>query len=196
MSTKSNFAVLLILICAYALSSCQSWGYPSIDKLLIDESPFPEGWEASEPDWTHPPRAPWSGPTSMVEYISRDYYSLSGKGARAFEVIRQFDNSQAAAKRYEHELAVTFRDEEWNTPWVAPVELAFESSTADQYRYACSMVGEGELAQPRCAYVAQYGVYVVHFGVAIYDTAVITYAELTPVFEAIDERFAQYVGNE
>jgi hypothetical protein len=170
--------------------------YPPIDRLLIDESSFPEGWEANDPDWTHPARAPWSGSTNMVEYISRDFFSLAGNGASAVQEIRQFDSSQAAAKRYEHELVTIFRDTEWNTPWVAPAELLFESSVSEQYHYACSIGGEGDLAQPGCAYVAQYEVYVVYFGVAIYDTVAITYAELIPVFESIDARFAQYVIDE
>jgi hypothetical protein len=193
---KKASALSVLLACIHVLVACQSRGYPSIDELLIDKSSFPEGWEASEPDWTHPPRAPWSGPTDMVEYISRDFYSLLGKGANADEVIRQFNSSRAAAERYGHDIAVTFRDTEWNTPWVAPVELSFESSVADQYHYACSMLGEGEHAKLGCAYVAQYEVYVVYFGIAIYDTAAITYTDLNAVLEAIDERFAQYVGNE
>jgi hypothetical protein len=186
----------MLLVCICALIACQLQGYPAIDELLVDESSFPEGWEANEPDWTHPPRAPWSDSTNMVEYISRDFYSHLGDGASAIEEIRQFNNSRAAVERYEHEMVVTFRDTEWNTPWVVPAELSFESAAADQYHYACSMQGEGNLAQPGCAYVAQYGVYVVYFGIAIYDTAAITYAGLSPVMEAIDERFAQYVINE
>lgn len=170
--------------------------YPPIDLLLIDESVFPEGWVAKEPDWEHPPRAPWSGRTRMVEYIDRRFYTRSGGGAAASITIRQFDSPRAAAREYERRVDVTFRvrDEKWGTPWVAPDELSFESPAADKYRYACAT--EGYFPQINCAYVAQYGVYTLDFDVKLYDTKVITYADLLPVFQAIDERMMSTLNSE
>jgi len=194
MSGLKSEAIWFLLVCACFLSACQTPVYPSIDELLVEVSVFPAGWKAVEPDWTHPPQAPWSGRTSMIEYISQDFYSVAGKGAVAGEEIRQFDSPQAAAEEYRRRVAGKFQDTEWSTPWTMPVELSFESVAANQYRYACSIAGEGELAQPQCVYIAQYGVYVVYFGVAIYDTTAITYADLDPIFEAIDERFIQDRG--
>jgi len=128
----------------------------------------------------------------MVEYIDRGFYTRSGDGAAAGITIRQFDSPRAAAREYEHRIDVTFRDEEWNTPWVAPDGLLFESPEADQYRYGCSEV----FGQPGCAYVAQYGVYTVYFGIGIYDANVITYTDLLPVFQAIDERMMLALDSE
>lgn len=180
--------------CACCARSQPTVEYPPIDQLLIDESPFPKGWVATEPSWEHPPRAPWSGPTRMVEYIDRGFYTHSGGGAAAGMSIRQFDSSRAAANEYEHRVDVTFRvrDQEAETPWEAPEGLSFESTEADQYRYGCSEV----FGQARCAYVAQYGAYVLDFEISLYDTNVITYTDLLPVFQAIDERMEQHLNDE
>jgi len=179
-------------ICGCCARSQLTAEYPPIDQLLIDESPFPEGWVATEPSWEHPPRAPWSGPTRMVEYIDRGFYTRSGGGAAAGMSIRRFDSSQAAADEYEHRVDVAFRETEWNTSWTIPVELTFESTIADQYQYGCSEV----LGQVRCGYVAQYGVYVLDFVIHFYDTNVITYTDLPPVFQAIDERMMLALDSE
>jgi hypothetical protein len=184
---KISFLMVLLLggsICACSLARQPAKEYPPIDQLLIDESAFPEGWEAGEPDWEHPPRAPWSGRTRMVEYIERDFQSLSGTRASARIVIQQFDNPQSAAKDYERELAIWFRDEEWRTPWAIPDSLEFESPQADQYRYGCS----ADHGQPECAFLAQYEVYNVRFTIRYFSIEAIAYTELLPVFQAIDKR--------
>jgi len=170
--------------------------YPPIDRLLIDESPFPEGWMATEPSWEHPPRAPWSGPTRRVEYISRGFHTRSGSGAVAGISIQQFDSPSAAAEEYMQEIDVTFRvrDKRYDTSWVVPKELLFESRLADQYQYACATVGY--YPQLNCEYVAQYRVFVLHFSIDIYDTSVITYTDLLPVFQAIDERMMLALDSE
>ncbi len=192
MTRKSLLLTLVLLawlsMCACCARSQPVVEYPPIDQLLIDESPFPTGWVATEPSWEHPPRAPWSGPTRMVEYIDRGFYTRSGGGAAAGMEIRQFDSSRAAAKEYEQRVAVTFRirDREYDTPWEIPSGLSFESSVADQYRYGCATVGY--YPRVECEYVAQYGVYVVSFTIHIYDTNAITYTDLLRVFQAIDER--------
>lgn len=179
-------------VCACCTTPQPTVEYPPLDQLLIDESDFPEGWEATEPNWEHPPGAPWSGPARMVEYIDRGFYTRSGDGAAASMAIRQFDSLRAAAREYEHEVEVTFRDEEWNTSWAVPDGLQLEDLGADRYHYGCSEV----FGQSRCAYVAQYGVYAVDFDISLYDTNVITYTDLLPVFQVIDERMTLALESE
>lgn len=178
-------------ICACCARSLPTAEYPPIEQLLIDESPFPQGWEASEPDTDFPPLAPWTTGRKEIEYIDRLYYSPDAAG-RAFIRIQRLGNSRVAAIEYAHKVGVAFRETEWGTPWIAPAGLAFESTVADQYRYACSI----EFGQPKCAYIAQYGVYVLEFYVDLYDTSVITYTDLLPIFQAIDERIMLAIGNE
>ncbi len=193
MMRKSLLPVVLLAwlsLCAYCARSQPPVGYPPIDQLLIDESPFPEGWVATEPSWGCPPLAPWSEPPRRVECISRGFYTHFGGGAAAGMSIQRFSNSRAAAREYEQRIAVTFRirDREYDTPWEVPAELSFDSSVADRYRYGCATVGY--YSRVECEYVAQYRLYIVSFSVAIYNTNVITSTDLLPVFQAIDERMA------
>jgi hypothetical protein len=181
-------------ICARCVSPQSAVEHPPIDQLLIDESPFPQGWEASDPDADFPPPAPWTTARKEVEYIDRTYHTLSERGGRAFIRIQRFGNSRAAADEYADKADIAFREGEWNTPWIVPAGLAFESTVADQYRYACSMEGPGELAWPVCAYVAQYGVYALEFYIDFYDTSVITHTDVLPIFQAIDERMEEHLG--
>jgi hypothetical protein len=127
----------------------------------------------------------------MVEYIDRGFYTRSGQGAAAGITIQQFDSLQAAVREYKRKAEIAFRDKKWNTPWMAPSGLLFESSIADQYRYGCSEVFD----QPRCVYVAQYEVYVLSFDISLYDTNAITYTDLLTVFQAIDKRMEQHMGD-
>lgn len=198
MMRKLSFLTVLLIwssICACCVSPQSAVEYPPIDQLLIDESSFPQGWEASEPDIDFPPLAPWTSRRKEVEYIDRTYYAPSERGGHAFIRIQRFGDSRAAAEEYAHKADIAFRETEWNTPWTVPVELAFESVVADQYRYACSMGGAGELARPECAYVAQYRAYAIEFYIDFYDTSVITYTDLLAIFQAIDEQMEQHLGN-
>ena len=194
MRKPSLLAVLLVSLSMYAccVSPQPAVEYPPIDQLLIDESPFPEGWEASDPDTDFPPLAPWTSGRSEVECVSRSFYASSGHSGAAGITIQRFRHTRDAANEYEHETDVTFRtrDEEAQTSWEVPAGLSFESSEADRYCCACSEV----FGQARCAYVAQYGVYALDFDINLYDTSVITYIDLLPIFQAIDERMEQHLG--
>lgn len=180
-------------ICACCAGPQSAVEYPPIGQLLIDESPFPQGWEASDPDMDSPSLAPWTGGRKEVEYVDRTYYTPS-TGGRAFIRIQRLGNSGTATEEYAHKAGIAFRETEWNTPWTMPAELTFESAIADRYRYACSMEGAGELARPQCVYVAQYTVYTLEFYIGFYDTSVITYTDLIPVLQAIDGKLAQHLG--
>ena len=172
-------------------------GYPSIEQLLIDKTAFPVGWTAEKPDTDFPPLAPCTTGRDEVEYATREYYSNPPSGFVGGALIRlqRFKSSSRAANYYRTEVSNEFRDSEWNTPWIIPGSLKFESSTANQFRYGCSLEGSPELAKPVCNYVAQYGVYVVDFGITLNDTNVITYTNVTPIFVAIDQQMSEVSGS-
>lgn len=168
--------------------------YPPIEQLVIDESSFPAGWEASQPNTDFPPLAPWTTGRREVECVSRSFRDPAGSGAGGM-TIQRFRNTRDAAQEYEHQVDVAFRvRDSWSTPWTTPPELLFESHVADQYRYACATVGY--YPQVNCAYVARYRVYVVDFIIKLYDTNVITYTDLLPILRAIDNRMTLAIGRE
>jgi hypothetical protein len=158
-----------------------------IDRVVIDESSFPDGWIATEPNTDFPPLAPWTSGRDEVAYVSRTFYDPSENPSGVAGItIQRFRRIRQAASEYEHEVDVTFRirDEKNQTSWSIPESLSsFESSSADRYRYACSTIS----SQVWCSYVAQYEVYTVAFHSSLYDINVFTYTDLLPVFHAIDE---------
>jgi hypothetical protein len=162
-----------------------------LDEVVIDESPFPDGWIASEPSTDFPPLVPWtSGRGEVADVVSRSfsfYDSSCNPGGFAGVTIQRFRRIRHAIKEYEHEVSTAFRmrAEVNQTPWSVPESLSsFESSSTDRYRYACSTI----FSQVGCYYVAQYEVYTVAFYSGLGDTDVFTYTDLLPVFHAIDER--------
>jgi hypothetical protein len=178
-----------MLTCTGILFACQSWEYPPIEDLLIDESVFPVGWSVSTDGARSIPRAPWSGPTSVVENVELYFYA---HGGGALERIWRFENSEDASQAFERHMRYVFRDGEFNTPWTVPTELSHDSSVAGQFHYACATF-EGQ-PWPGCAYVAQYRMYVVHFQTSMLP-GLMTYTDLGKVLQAIDEQMEQHLGD-
>ena len=125
----------------------------------------------------------------MVENVELYFYAYGGG---ALERIWRFTSSEDASQAFERQMGYVFRNGEFNTPWTVPVELSYYSSVADQFHYACATF-EGQ-PSPGCAYVAQYGVYVVHFQTSMLP-GLMTCSDLENVLQAIDERMAQYVDD-
>jgi hypothetical protein len=188
-SSLANIIVLLAraLACACTLlTACQSWSYPPIEDMLLDESAFPVGWSVSTDGADPIPRAPWTGSTNVVENVELYFYAYGGG---ALERIWRFMSSEDASQAFEHQMRYVFRNGEFNTPWAVPAELSYHSSVASQFHYACATF-DGQ-PSPGCAYVAQYGVHVVHFQTSMLP-GLMTYSDLENVLQAIDERMAQY----
>lgn len=109
------------------------------------------------------------------------------------ERIWRFESNRDAATAFEQQVGYVFRDGEFNSPWIVPAELSYQSSVAGQYYYACSTF-EGQ-PWPGCAYVAQYGEYTVHFQTSMLPN-LMTYPDLENVLRAIDERMKDHIGDE
>jgi len=171
MTTVALVLLLWLSVCACSTSQHPSTEYPPIDQLLIDLSVFPPGWEATEPDFEHPPHAPWSGPGHLIEIVRQNFYSSSDLYTGVIVEIRRYDSEQSATREYERRLEVIFRDDSY-TRTTLP-EVVHESTIADQARYDCSGVG--------CTYFARYGVHTYHCGMRIHDTDTITYTDVLPV---------------
>jgi len=186
--TAVALALLLGLsVCACSTNQHPSTKYPPIDQLLIGLSIFPPGWEATEPDFEHPPHAPWSGPGHLVEIVRQNFYSSFDLYTGVIVEIRRYDSGQSATREYERRLEPIFREDSYARSTLP--EVVHESTIADQARYDCSRVG--------CTYFARYGVYTYHCGVRIHNNDTITYTDVLPVlFQAIDERMTLALDSE
>jgi hypothetical protein len=166
--------------------------FPPIEDLAIDASPFPPGWVADAADTDFPPLAPCSTGRPEVEYLSRRYYIDSESAyARAFLRIERYRAVGTARDWYDRDIATAFREAKWNTGWSIPDGLDFESPVASHYRVGCTVEGTEGLARPRCAYIAQYGLYVLEFYVDFEVSDEFSYSDLPVICQAIDRRMAE-----
>jgi hypothetical protein len=162
---------------------CSSPAHPPIEELLIDISVFPKGWITSAAGPRPLASAPLGGNKS-VDNIALGFYAPGGS---AFHEIQRFKNTRQAENEFAKKREQVFRVTEFRTPWEVPDELAYESSVADEFHYACSL-GVGA-SWPHCAYIARYDAYYVLF-YAHMISGYISYADLENILEAIDERMA------
>jgi hypothetical protein len=162
----------------------------AIEELLLDESAFPEGWEAGEP-WDPEVRI---SAEQIGVFFQRDEcpsYSLSAH----HEIYRFFEGAQSASDGFARETTVWFAsDDAWGWgAWEESTSLRYQSSVADQYRLACR-ANEGS-GRAMCRALGQYQQYIV-----IFDTEMnldypdcMSLSDLHQVLIAIDERMALYL---
>lgn len=180
---------LLMLLILIGICSCRPIGYPPIEGLLIDLSAFPEGWSVGADGPSPIAQAPLGG-TKSVESIELSFYA---HGGGAFERIRRFEDEQGASNEFARQMRLVFSKTEFNTPWTVPEEIAFTSSSAEEFYYACSRF-EG-LPWPDCVYIARYGIYFAHFKTGMF-TDYMSYSDFENVLKAIDDRMPPFGEDE
>lgn len=82
---------------------------------------------------------------------------------------------------------MVFRKTEFTDQWVIPNELPYHSSNADQSHLAYDQSTAITLMRA-CAYVAQYGPYVVHFRISWTLDYSMDLANLEKILQAIDKK--------
>ena len=172
--------------------TCLGGSYPPpafpIEELLLDESVFPEGWQAGERTFDPRQRLP-------AEQIALGFYihwcpdaSLSA----GHQVYRFFDGPRCAALGYQKEIPGWFAPWEETGPWIVPAELPYQSPLADQFRFNCSTHQRGGQT---CQAVGQYEEYVIRFQTSIdrEHPECMSFTDLERILIAIDERMAFYL---
>ncbi len=182
-------SLLSILVTISAGSSCTPLSYPPSKDLLIAVSDFPAGWVISDAG----PRPLSSAPLGGSRYIESIEITFYASGGSANEVIKRYKSVSIAKNEFTAEDRLVFRATRFNTPWITPSQLACDDLEADQTHNACSQ--EEWSPWPNCAYVAQYGVYVVRFTTPMIPDRM-TYRDLENITRAIDARMAPYIANQ
>lgn len=157
--------------------------------LLINTSVFPPGWRVEQP------------PSSLREVFPRAQESLGvtfrrrGYEAIANHAVGRYSDADDAAFEYGWEHSREFGQALLVTPWATPEALPYQSTIADQYRFACAIVDKGDGSGEQlheCVAVGRYEEFV-----SIFTTWVapeyMTYTDLERILKAIDERMARYV---
>lgn len=156
-----------------------------MEDLLLDESAFPDGWTAYEPD------EPQDGFGLRVGvHYSPPATSAGGIALNAAYVAR---SPEEAADGYGIWASFWFSDSEGWSAWRVPDELRYQSSIADQYRFACSR--EEDDGRQICQAVGQYGRYMIRFHTFM-NPDTMTPSDLGRVLAAIDDRMALYLGED
>ena len=155
-----------------------------IESLLLDESAFPEGWEAYDP---FEPRDGFGLPIAIT--LSSPTYG-GGIALHAGYVAR---SPEEAAGGYATWADFWFWDREGWGPWSVPSELPYQSPVADRFRFGCyrELDGGGQV----CQAVGQYGRYMSRFHTFM-NPDTMTFADLEHILIAIDERMALYLGKD
>jgi hypothetical protein len=148
-----------------------------MEDLLLDESAFPEGWQAY---------TPYEPPGRFGLPIALTYSSCAPGGGIAVHDVYASWNPQKAAEAYADAVSFWFEDDDRHTPWATPAELACASTTADHLRIGCHV--ERESGTEFCQAVGQYDRYVVRFHT--FMSPCMTFTDLERIRVAIDERMA------
>jgi hypothetical protein len=153
-----------------------------IESLLLDKSAFPDGWVAGEP---YDPEDGFG--LAVCVHYSPPATSPGGIALHAAYVAR---SPEEAADGYGIWAGFWLSDREGWSAWRAPDEWHYQSSIADQYRFACSR--EEDDGRQVCQAVGRYGRYMIRFHTFM-NPETMTPSDLERVLVAIDERMALYL---
>jgi len=154
--------------------------------LLVGIDPFPIGWRVSDDGPERVSSAPLGGRGS-IQSIEVSYHLPEVAGAS--EQIYLFQSTREASRYLARRVDHTFRQTELDDPWVVPEELAYQSSKADYSYWACDL-STSVTPMQGCTYVAQYGAYVVLFGIDWIPGHSVSWVDLERILRAIDDKMA------
>jgi hypothetical protein len=162
---------------------------PELERLLADISLFPSEWKVDIPPfpyyWLKRAEA-----SAMVQFRLHDSYAL------AQHTLFRYPDATKAGAEYQNQIPGEFFSSDRLTPWELPAALPYQSSIANQFRFACAEIkGFREIPRQRitlCLAMGQYGKYVSIFSTWISPEGM-ELGELEHILKAIDERMAQQV---
>jgi len=149
----------------------------SIESLVVDESPFPQGAVAGS-ILSPLPQAP-------RESAGRTIYLLKGI---ANHDVHRYRSASQAAREFQRGRELDF-SLSMGGPWETPDALTYRSPIANQYHVACGL----EHGIYMCTMIAQYEEYYIFFNAHMSPDAM-TFQDLERVLLAIDERMAKCLG--
>jgi hypothetical protein len=182
--TGCSLIVALVVLGLVVLGVTRSCRFLTRSRLIGIDA-FPPGWQMDDEDPRPVPSAPLGGRGS-IESIAQSFYLPDRAGA--FEEIYLFEDSRRASRYYADRIGRGFRHTEWDDRWTIPDGMSFRASGADQSHLACD---ESTLVTPMrgCLYIAQYGSYVVAFGISWVPDYSVDYTDLDKLLQAVDEEF-------
>jgi hypothetical protein len=193
---KTTFIVsLLALLVCYVLpaglcgmrTGLNSRPFVRVEDLVLDESAFPLGWQATSDEPWYPEGSMW-GPTPYNAIAALGY--RGDAGSASYKVMRYVTTAKAAGE-YER-LEGVFCADEWTTLWIVPGGVTYQSPVADQFRFGCARKG----SVPMCRALGQYSEYIVELYMSGERGAieVMPAQDMERILRAIDERMTSRLG--
>lgn len=159
-----------------------------LEGLLIGASVFPSHWHLDGPAKEHPDEV-------KPRNVEKDLYVQFGRSnppGRATHAVYRFQDSAAAAKGYRQISNMWFYSADLTKPWEAPDWMQYQSSVADQFRFACADFygGYPKVRSRDCVAIGQYKVYISVFSLSVSppENMVGHIMLLGQILQAIDKR--------
>jgi hypothetical protein len=187
------FACVSAMIVGAAISVWPKTRTPPVDTLdlMLDLSVFPNEWDLCLGPAPLPKREQGERESLHVGFCPEDFEGIGGSLHRVYRYRNEVD----AAILFHLEFSGGgFPKWHMTSPWIVPEELAYESSVADRFKFAC---GEVDALGRRgiCQAVAQYDEYISVFIVHLSPDNM-TLQDVERILVAIDEQMALHLGKE
>lgn len=183
-------AISLCLLCfaAYGIFLWIQSLQPKLvwEPLFIDESSFPSGWTKDQVR-NDCVSAPLDSGCDNYQAKVLGFDNSHDADNWAGEVIRYYDDKNAATKGFPEVQKMEFSQSSNATPFSTPEGLNYQSVAADQYSVGCQKYTDVPISL--CAMVAQYNRFIIIFSIRGHE---VNPAELRRVFQAIDEKMRIY----
>jgi hypothetical protein len=176
-------AIILIAVIACQIGSTLPPPPCPIEDLLLDESVFSEEFFRGLPSKD-------SAPIRFGrDKIGVGFGSRTQTGGMAQDVYLGL-GIRETQKEFEDWLKWEFSPREGWTEWYTPDAFDYQSSVADQYRFACyKHIASGV---EDCQAIGQYGPYLIRFQATM--SSILTYQVVERASQAIDAQAAQCLG--
>ena len=182
MRPKNLFSMAMIIIVATACRIVSTLPPPHcpIEDLLLDESVFPEDFFQTLPSKDGAPIR------FGIDKIGVGFGSTTQPGGVGQDVYLG-RSTKEAQREFIDWAKWEFSPREGWTEWYTPESFNYQSSTADQYRFACyKHIASGV---ETCQAIGQYGPYLIRFHTNL--STILTYQDLERMLQAIDEKAAR-----
>jgi hypothetical protein len=177
MSAKSLFFAAIIIITSTACRIVSTLPSPHcpIEDLLLDESVFHKDFHRS---WPSEDGAPMR---FGIDKIGVTFSSMTKGGAIQSVYL---GGSVNETQRQFTDFVGEFSSRKGWTEWYTPDTFDYQSSVADQYRFACYRHIESGVET--CQAIGQYGPYLIQFYTKMSE--ILTYQDLEHMLQTIDEK--------
>lgn len=176
-------AIIIVVTTACRIGLAPSAPPCPIEDLLLDETPFHGDFYRGLPSEDLAPMR------FGIDKIGVDFGSVT-RGGGVLQDVYLGSSTRSTQKQFTDFVGSGFSLRRGWTEWYVPDSFDYQSSVADQYRFACyKHIASGV---ETCQAVGQYGPYLIRLHANM--SPILAYQDLERAFRAIDAQAAQCLG--